>query len=313
MEESRFIKRNKEGLYCEAGAFFLDPRKPVYHALISHAHGDHAIPNNGVAFTTHATRSLMEKRFLRNLKSHFNLVEYGKPFQMKDVKVTFFPAGHILGSAQILMEFNGGRYLYTGDYKLQHDESCHSFELVACDHLITETTFAQPGYQHPDPVEEIKTLNRLDKNIVIGAYSVGKAQRLTQLISRHCPEKKIMVHQDMAKFHSVYEKYGFHLGNYSVYRRVDFKEGNNMVYIIPPQDFTRFTRNKSVVRLFATGWKKIGTRSGGVLSISDHADWKGILHLIDKSGAKNVFTVHGDGTYLKNHFEGKNLNVYILA
>ena len=184
---NNFLSYSSTGLYCAAGDFYIDPRKAVHKAIISHAHGDHATPNSGTIYCTNSTKQIMGKRYKNSLRSRFIEINYRESFQLNDVMITFYPAGHILGSAQIMMEYDGIRYLYTGDFKLQQDTSCEPLEFVETDYLITETTFANPDYQHPDPQSEIEKLNEITgQNILIGAYSVGKAQRVTQLATSHC-------------------------------------------------------------------------------------------------------------------------------
>jgi putative mRNA 3-end processing factor len=302
----------KTGLYCAEGDFYIDPKKPVHKALVSHAHGDHAVPNSGNIYTTVPTRNFMNKRFRYSLRSRFVDVEYAKPFDMNGVQVTFFPAGHMLGSAQVLLEHNGTRYLYTGDFKLQHDESCEPFEFVKCDILITETTFADPEYSHPDPVSEIAALNDIEQGIVIGAYSIGKAQRITRLLASHCPGKSIFVHPELCGFHQIYERHGMQLGEWKVYKRQEFDEHANHVLILPPSQLQRYGRNKNVVKMFATGWKRPFLRHDRLLTISDHADWSDVLTLIDKVNPELVCTLHGNGSFLKEHFKSSGPRVIIL-
>lgn len=309
---NEFIQVTSNGLYCPAGDFYLDPRRPVCRALISHAHGDHAVPNSGTIYTTSATCSLMLRRFQKSLKSQFVEVGFGETFEINQVRVTFYPAGHMLGSAQILLEYAGEKYLYTGDFKLQADDSCEPFEFVACDHLITETTFADPNYIHPDPVDEVRSLCETTENILLGAYAIGKAQRLTRLISNHCPEKKIYVHPDLNSYHQIYERFGKSLGSWQAYSKQEFMQQKNGVCILPPNQFARYSRNKSVIRYFATGWKKSFHRCDRILTISDHADWNDVLTLVQKSGAKKVYTLHGDGTHLKSHLNSLGIEVKLL-
>jgi putative mRNA 3-end processing factor len=301
-----FLSYTSVGLYCAAGDFYIDPRRPVHKALISHAHSDHAVPNSGNIYATKATRQLMSSRYSNYLRSHFHEVQHRNKFPLGEVEVTFYPAGHILGSAQILMEHKGVRYLYTGDFKIQSDESCEKLEFVNADILITETTFADPAYDHPEPVNEIAKINDIkDKPIMLGAYSIGKAQRLTWLISRHCPEKKIFVQREISKFHEVYEKAGINLGNWQLYSRDEFKDETEGVYIVPPNWLSKNSKNKKVYKAFATGWKRYFFYCDSLLHISDHADWKGILTMVEKVQPSKIFTLHGNGSHLKEHLKDK--------
>ena len=159
-----FIIINELGLYCRIGDFFLDPLIPCVNAVISHAHGDHAGKSNQNIFCTAPTGLIMKHRYQKNAGKHFNIYPYGESFKLNGVEITFIPAGHIIGSAQVLMEFDGVRYLYTGDYKLQDDATCEKIEFVKADVLITETTFADPSVNHPDAAVEIRKLNDFDPN-----------------------------------------------------------------------------------------------------------------------------------------------------
>lgn len=301
-----FLSHTPIGLYCAAGDFYIDPKRKVHKALISHAHGDHAAPNSGNIYATIGTRKLMMSRYKDMLRSRFHDVGYRQSFQLNDVKITFYPAGHILGSAQILMEYDDRRFLYTGDFKIQEDSSCEGFELVEADVLITETTFAHPDYSHPESSTEIKRLNEVtEQNVMLGAYSIGKAQRLTRLISEHCPEKKILVQSEIARFHKVYENAGINLGRWEIYTREEFKHEAGCVYIVPPSWLSRNRRNKNVYKAFATGWKRHNSYCDAILHVSDHADWSDILTLINKMEPKKIYTLHGDGSHLKEHLKDK--------
>jgi putative mRNA 3-end processing factor len=302
---NNFLSYTSTGLYCPAGDFYIDPKRPVHKAIISHAHGDHAVPNSGRIYTTRSTKLFMNRRFKNSLRSHFHEINFREPFYMNDVAITFYSAGHMLGSAMILMEHKKERYLFTGDFKLQADESCEPTEIVLADYLITETTFADPQYAHPDPVEEIKRLNEItDQNILLGAYAVGKAQRLTHLVSKHCSSKKILVHNEIVKFHEVYQHSGFNLGTWERYTKQEFKKGRNCIYILPPNWFHRSSEKESY-KVFATGWKHAHTKCDSVLNISDHADWNDLLTCIEQTKARIVYTLHGDGRTLKEHLKDK--------
>jgi len=298
---NNFITKTAAGLYCATGNFYIDPNRAVSKALVSHAHGDHAVATRGNVFCSSPTKSFMLLR--QKSTPEFNVVEFKVPFFINEVKITFFPAGHMLGSAQILMEHKGERYLYTGDFKTQPDESCERFEFVECDHLITETTFASPEYEHPDPVTEIQKITEGQSRIIIGAYVLGKAQRLTQLISKNFPQTIVYIHPDIEVYHMLYEEHGYSAGNWKPFRRSDFNKGMNSVYIVPPAYFRRFVTEKNVLKVFATGWKKSKYKCDKILHVSDHADWSEVLELITRSKAKKVYTVHGNGTFLKEHLK----------
>lgn len=307
-----FIVQTKVGLFCSYGNFYLDPKEPVLHAVISHAHGDHAVGGNQNVYCTKATSVFMLHRYKKFAASTFLIKNYQEEFIINGVKISFYPAGHILGSALVLMEYNGMKYLYTGDYKLEEDSTCEPISLVKADVLITETTFANPATEHPDAVTEIKKLNDVTSNIMLGAYALGKSQRLIAMINQHCLNKRILVHHSIMPFMKIYEDHGINLGSYAAYDRKVMKHNqSNMVYVVPPMVFHSYFKAINVVRIFATGWKHLQQNNEIQLYISDHVDWKAILQTIETVAPKEVWTTHGSGTQLQNYF-ADNLVVKLL-
>lgn len=307
-----FLSFNEKGLYCAYGDFYLDPKQPVNNAVISHAHGDHATGGNINVYCTEPTAAIMTLRLKKNAAKAFFTSKYKSPLNLNGVAITFYPAGHILGSALVLMRYEGSSYLYTGDFKLQADETCEPLELISADVLITETTFADPETKHPDVEAEIAKLNASDHNILLGAYSLGKSQRLINLINRFCPKKIVLLHHSMLPITKIYEQFSFHPGKYEPYNRKLMKSPDQgFVYIVPPLTFESYFRAKNVLRVFASGWKRLQQQNDMELYISDHADWNDILKTIEKVNPKEIWTLHGDGAHLKQYFEGK-LPVKIL-
>jgi putative mRNA 3-end processing factor len=298
-----FLVMDQKGLYCKTGAFYLDPIQPCTDAVISHAHGDHAVKNNLNVYCTAPTAAIMKHRYQKSAGANFLVSDFRQPFNLKGVEITFFPAGHIIGSALVLMEYEGTRYLYTGDYKLQDDPTCEKIEFVKADVLITETTFADPAVSHPEASSEIKKLNDFDHNVLLGAYSLGKAQRLISLINEFCPQRSVLVHHSIMPLNKIYESFSFHPGVYHLYNRKSMKSpSQNLVYIVPPLTFDSYIRAKNVVRAFASGWKRLQVPNSVQLLISDHVDWKDILTMMKEVQPGEVWTLHGDGKHLKAHF-----------
>jgi putative mRNA 3-end processing factor len=298
-----FIVLTKTGLFCSYGDFYLDPKEIVKNAVISHAHGDHAIGGNLSVYCTEATALFMKHRYRKFAGGEFYLKNYYQEFELNGVRISFIPAGHILGSAQVLMEYKGIKYLYTGDYKLQPDKTCEPIEFVTADVLITETTFADPGTQHPVAEEEILKLNNTQTNVMLGAYALGKCQRLVSLMNDHCPEKRILVHHSMLPFVKIYEQMGVNLGKYEPYDRKVMKNNlTNMVYLVPPMVFKSYFKAINVIRVFASGWKHLQNSHEIQLYISDHVDWNDILQTIEKVKPTQIWTNHGSGAKLKDHF-----------
>lgn len=311
--KSDFLVETKLGYYCKYGDFFVDPKYPVKQAVISHAHGDHAVPGHQTIHCTEGTFLFMHHRFVKQPDHSYQIAPFNTAFRIGGVAVTFIPAGHILGSAQILMEYDDTKYLYTGDYKLQEDATCEPIEFVQADVLITETTFADPAVVHPDPVAEIKKLSDTNLNIMLGCYALGKAQRLTQLINTHCPEKVVFPHNNILPIHRLYDQHGFVKLRYEVYNRKALKDGQHKIYLVPPMTFNNYFRAKNVVRVFASGWNRLQKHNDMSLYISDHIDWDDLLYYIEKVNPTEVWTVHGDGSQLKSFFTNTSLSVKPIA
>lgn len=306
-----FLELTSNGLYCSVGDFYLDPLKPVQTAVISHAHADHAIGGHHQVYATAATLAFMNLRYSKNAGKIKNTISYHQKFTIKEVQITLIPAGHILGSAQVLMEFEDVKYLYTGDFKLQPDATCEMLEWVQADVLITETTFANPKTKHPDQVSEIQKLNQIPSNILLGTYSLGKSQRLIQLINQFCPQKQILVHRNIEPINRIYEKFGYLNAKYRLYDRKSIKTQSNFIYMVPPFTFHSYIKATGLRRIFASGWKNLQTNEQDSLYISDHADWEDILLMIEKVQPSQIWTLHGNGSYLQQYFSGK-LRVKVL-
>lgn len=302
-----FLVATPSGYYCRYGNFFLDPLMPVEYAVISHAHGDHARPGHLHIFATPGTSAFMQHRFPRQPMGSYQRKDYHEPFEINGVEIQFIPAGHMLGSAQIWMRYHNCTYLYTGDIKLQEDATCEPIELVPADVLITETTFANPEIQHPDPVAEIKKLNSTPHNIMLGCYALGKSQRITNLINEHCPEKTVYVHHNMLPLHRIYDRIGSCPLHYQIYQRKVLNDGKNKIYLVPPMTFNNYIRAKNVLRAFASGWQRLHRHNDLELYISDHIDWADLLAIIEKVKPQEIWTVHGDGNHLARFLNGKTI------
>lgn len=302
-----FLVINDKGIYCSYGDFYLDATLPVQRTIVSHAHGDHVVAGAAQVYCTMPTRSFMEHRFGKKAAiTNFSTFSYGDHFEVGGVTITFYPAGHMLGSAFILMEYRGIRYLYTGDYKLQDDSTCVKAELVQADVLITESTFANPDIKHPDPIKEIRKLNDTSHHVMLGAYSLGKAQRLTAMIHQHCPRKQVLIHHSIYPLHQIYEHYGFNDWKYQAYSRRMMKDVDaDLIYIVPPLTFNSYFKAKNVVKAFASGWARLQTNNHITLYISDHVDWQDIIDTVDVVRPTQIWTLHGDGKKLEDYYRHK--------
>ncbi|WP_270090034.1 MBL fold metallo-hydrolase RNA specificity domain-containing protein [Sphingobacterium sp. SYP-B4668] len=301
-----FLVRKPEGYYCRYGDFYVDAMQPVRVNVVSHAHGDHASNGHGKIYGTAATIAFMQHRYTKQPLSTFEMIGFNQSFILGEVMLTFIAAGHILGSAQILMEYRGIRYLYTGDYKMDEDPTCEPLMVVQADVLITESTFAHPDTQHPNAVDEILKLKNRPSNILLGCYALGKAQRITALLNEYCPERRVLVHHNITPFHRIYDKLGFAPLTYEPYNRQAMKQGEpNKVYLVPPMTFNNYFRATKVLRAFASGWKRLQQHNDIALYISDHVDWEDIVGYVAKVKPKQIWTIHGEGRHLKEYYTGQ--------
>ena len=176
------MKWINENLYISPINTYIDPAKPVENAIITHGHADHAKPGHKNILATKETINIMKIRYGENCAQNFQELTLNKTLKIDDVKITFYPAGHILGSVQVLAEYKGERINFTGDYKTKKDKTCENFEPVKCHTLVTEATFGLPVFQHPNEHNEIKKLLRSlelfpKRPHLVGVYALGKAQR----------------------------------------------------------------------------------------------------------------------------------------
>jgi putative mRNA 3-end processing factor len=307
-EETPLIKTDS-GYLVPRTEIWIDPLEPVRTAIISHAHGDHAVPGHSKVYCTKNTALLLRARF-RNFAGLIVTPEWNEVFEIDGIPFHFAPAGHMLGSAQIVWDKSGRRNVYTGDFKRQIDLTCEPFEVVKCDTFITESTFAQFEKKHPSAEQAIQIFNENFKtNYIVGAYSLGKAQRLTQLINKYCPDYRVMVHPKIMKYHRIYEQAGYDLGTWYPYQRQVYKKTTSNIYLIPPNLLISYQRNPAYLRAMASGWDRLQEGMDIKLMISDHADWRELIHTIEETGATEVYTIHGDGTPLIDHLQGASIKI----
>ncbi|RUX22805.1 MBL fold metallo-hydrolase, partial [Mesorhizobium sp. M2A.F.Ca.ET.037.01.1.1] len=210
MRASDLLKPRPEGLYCPPGDFFIDPVRPVERALITHGHSDHARSGHRSVLATQETLDIMGLRYGEDFAGTTQAAVHGETLDMNGVAVTFHPAGHVLGSAQICVEHRGMRIVASGDYKRQKDATCLPFEPIRCDVFITEATFGLPVFRHPPDHEEIARVLKSaaqfpERSHLIGAYALGKAQRVMRLLRDAGYDKPIYIHGALAKLSEYYQ------------------------------------------------------------------------------------------------------------
>lgn len=216
LHPSTWLKVVPSGLFCEPGGFFIDPLRPVDRAVITHGHSDHARPGHRTVLATADTLAVMRAR-LGDGAVH-QALGWHEPITLGEVRVWFSPAGHVLGSAQVAVEYRGSRAVVSGDYKRVFDPTCAGFEPVPCDVFVTEATFALPVFVHPPPGNEIKRL--LDsvmlfgeRTHVVGCYALGKCQRLIALLRQAGWDGPIWLHGALVAMCEVYRQRGAELGD----------------------------------------------------------------------------------------------------
>ena len=293
------------GLCCRPGGFHIDPVRPVERAVITHGHSDHARPGHGAVLATQETLDMMRLRYGDNFASTTQAVRYGEEIALGEVKIKFHPAGHVLGSAQIAVTCKDTCIVASGDYKDATDPTCTPFEVVPCDVFITEATFGLPVFRHGNAADEVKKLLASvalfpERAHLVGAYSLGKAQRVMALLREAGYDAPIYLHGAMEAITRYYESRGIALGELRLAKGVKKADLSGTITLAPPQAtsdiWTR--RFPDPVTAFASGWMRVRARARqrGVelpLVISDHCDWPELVQTIDETRAEEVWVTHG--------------------
>jgi len=292
-------------LYIESAGIYIDPPYPVDKAIITHAHSDHAKPGHRHVLATAETIGLMKTRYGPEAAQHWQNAAFGETIHLGDVRVTLYPAGHILGSAQVLVEGAGKRIVVSGDYKRSGDGTCASFIPVSCDTFVTEATFGLPVFQHPDPQDEIeKLLYSLrvfpERSHLIAAYPLGKSQRVVSLARQAGYHAPIYLHGAMIACCDYYEQHGVKLGDLRPATGMAKDALKGCLVVAPPSTLKEpwSRRLTDPVLGMASGWMTVKqrVRQFGVelpLVISDHADWNELCRTIRETGASEVWVTHG--------------------
>jgi putative mRNA 3-end processing factor len=297
----------------------------VKRAVITHGHSDHARSGHGAVLATQETLDLMRLRYGESFAGATQAIRYGERIELGGIAITMHPAGHVLGSAQVAVEANGLRIVASGDYKNVADPTCTPFELVPCDVFITEATFGLPVFRHGDPDGEIAKLLRSvalfpERAHLIGAYSLGKAQRVIALIRKGGYDKPIYLHGAMERITHYYQERGIALGELRAVRDVKKAELAGAIALCPPSALQEIwsRRFPDPVSAFASGWMRVRARARqrGVelpLVISDHADWDGLIATITATGASEIWVTHGQEDALVHWAKLRGLKARPLA
>ncbi|MBL8659939.1 MAG: ligase-associated DNA damage response exonuclease [Rhodospirillales bacterium] len=302
--QPRWLRPTVAGLWCEPGRFYIDPTRPVDRAVITHGHADHARPGHRSTLATAETAAIMRARYGDDAGPVESL-GYNVPLSLGDVVVRLVPAGHILGSAQVAIEYRGCRVVVSGDYKRRPDPTCAGFEVVPCDVFITEATFGLPVFRHPPDSHEVERLLQSlrlfpERCHLVGAYALGKCQRLIMLLRRAGYDRTIWLHGALVNLCNVYARAGVQLGPIGTVSGGARRALAGEIVLCPPSALAdRWARAfPDPVTAMASGWMGIRqrVRQRGVelpLVISDHADWDELTATLDDVGAPGVLVTHG--------------------
>ena len=308
-----WIKPEPHGIHILPADSWVDPSRAVPHALVTHGHADHARGGHGETVATPETLAIMELRYRTGAEDDLGEiphkavpVAYGETIRLKGgVDATYIPAGHVLGSAQILLEHAGEKVIVTGDYKRRPDPTCPPFQVTPCDILVTEATFGLPIFTHPPIEGEIaKLLKRLadepDRCVLVGAYALGKAQRVIAELRRAGHVAPIYLHGAMEKMCRLYEEHGVDLGELrlvSDYKKDDMR---GHIVVCPPSALNdRWSRRlPEPITAMASGWMRVRQRARQrnvelPLIISDHADWGELIRTVEEVNPYESWITHG--------------------
>lgn len=303
----------EHGLYCAPGGFYIDPHRPVDRAVVTHGHGDHARPGNRKVLATRETIDIMQVRYGDEAGFDLQALALGEVLTINDVSVRLAPAGHVLGSAQVVIEHKGQRVVVSGDYKRRRDPTCAGFEPVKCDLFVTEATFGLPVFRHePDEVAMTRLLSSVsafpERCHLIGVYGLGKCQRVICLLREAGYDAPIWLHGALIGLCQLYERLGVPLGELKPAMEAGKADLAGQIVMAPPGAVRdRWSRRlPDPVSVFASGWMRVRQRARqrGVelpLVLSDHADWDELVQTIDDVEAGEIWVTHGREDALVHH------------
>lgn len=306
------LKPTPKGLYCPPGDFYIDPvRGAVERAVVTHGHADHARAGHGAVLATPETLAIMAVRYGENFTKTRQELRFGETVEINGVTVSFAPAGHILGSAQAIIDYRGLRMVATGDYKRRSDPTCQGFEIVPKTHVfISEATFGMPVFRHPGSDEEIAKLLTSHQTFpesthLVGVYSLGKAQRVIKLLRLAGHDAPIFIHGALEKLCNLYEEQGITLGDLrpATLDSAAHKSGaafRGHFVLGPPSAFAGNWGNrfKDTIYAFASGWMSVRQRAkqSGVelpIILSDHADWDELTQTVRDVAPEELWVTYG--------------------
>ncbi len=320
-----WLKVTESGLYCAAGDFYIDPSRAVPRAVVTHGHGDHARPGHQAVLATAETCAIMTARMGTGAGDSMQPLALGETLRIGNVSLRLAPAGHVLGSAQVVIEHGGHRAVISGDYKRRADPTCTPFELVQCDVFITEATFGLPVFRHPPAALEIERLlasvERFPERChLVGTYALGKAQRVVALLRAAGYDEPLYIHGALAKLCALYERLGVALGPLLPVADMTKEALAGRIVLAPPSAANdRWARRlPEPLPVGASGWMGVRARARqrGVelaLVLSDHADWDELTQTISEVEAAEVWVTHGREDALVHFATGAGLAARALS
>lgn len=303
MPAEDWLKATPRGLYCLPGGFHIDPTAPVERAVVTHGHADHARPGHRKALATPETLAIMAARGAAPAAPQ--PLAYGERLRLGEMTLWLAPAGHVLGSAQVVMEHGGERVVVSGDYKRRPDPTCPPFAPVPCDLFVTEATFALPVFRHPDDTGEIARLLHSvalfpERCHLVGVYALGKCQRLITLLRRAGWHDPVFIHGALASMCALYQEFGIDLGDLRPATGASRDALRGAVVLAPPSCLGDVwaRRLPDPIACLASGWMLVRQRARqrGVelpLVISDHADWDELCRTVLEVQAPRLWVTHG--------------------
>ena len=319
------LRLAERGLYCEAGDFYIDPWLPVERAVITHGHGDHARWGSERYLSSREGEAVLRTRL--GASATVRAVDWGEPIDVNGVRVSLHPAGHILGSAQVRVEYRGEVWVASGDYKMEPDPTCTPFELVRCHTFITECTFGLPIYRwSPDPEVFAAIRAWWRQNLehgrasVIFGYALGKAQRLLAGLA-DADIGPVYTHGAVERLNRDYRRAGVRLAETqyaSAMPRGHSFAGSLIVAPPSAAGSTWMRRFGTISTAFASGWMRVrGARRRRAVDrgfvLSDHVDWPSILSAVEATGAERVWATHGTREPLVRWLTERGIEAKVVA
>jgi putative mRNA 3-end processing factor len=320
-----WLKPLAQGLYCAPGDFFIDPVSSVDRAVVTHGHADHARPGNATVLASPATLAIMAARYGQAATLQTQALEPGEAIGIGGVTVSLHPAGHVLGSCQVRLEYRGQRIVVSGDYKRRRDPTCAAFEPIPCDVFITEATFGLPVFRHPPADKEVAKLLASvalfpERCHLVGVYALGKAQRVIALLREAGYDQTIFIHGALQSLCDLYRQWSVDLGSLEPATGVPPDRLKGAIVLAPPGQLAdKWSRRfPDPLVAYASGWMRVRQRArqGGVelpLIISDHADWDELTETARDVGAPEIWVTHGREEALAHQLETMGIRARALA